>query len=194
MPRGALAKWGNEIYYGAPFAAVAKAHSQEPAAEEGGMHDWVSKGSLRSETLDQALFSPALPIGALSQIIEDDEGMHIVRVLAREDVKVTPFTEVQADIKTALQVTDKDKQRNDYIEKLREQTRVLTIFDEDFAQHEPIRTPAAPRRPTRRAGGSPTGRCALTNRHRQRAHYRRHRHRRRPSRRPRPLALWPLAV
>ncbi len=46
----------------APFAAVAKAHSQDVSAEDGGVHDWASKDSLRSEILDRALFS--LPVGA----------------------------------------------------------------------------------------------------------------------------------
>ncbi len=142
--RGALVQWGNEIFYGKPFAEVAKAHSQDPAAEDGGVHDWVSKGGLRSEPIDQALFSPALPVGALSQIVEDDDGMHIIRLLERDDAKTAPFTEVQAQIKAALQDTDKDRQRNEYIEKLREQTRVLTIFDPDFEERIADPNVAAP--------------------------------------------------
>ena len=142
--RAALVQWGNEVYYGKPFAEVAKAHSQDPTADEGGVHDWVNQGSLRSEPLDQALFSPALPVGALSQIIEDDDGMHIIRVLARDDAKTAPFTEVQADIKAALADTDKDRARNEYIENLRKETRVLTIFDEDFAERVADPNPPAP--------------------------------------------------
>ena len=34
---------------GVPFADVAKAHSQDVSAEEGGVHDWASKDSLRSD-------------------------------------------------------------------------------------------------------------------------------------------------
>jgi hypothetical protein len=142
--RGALARWGNEIQRGAPFAAVAKAHSQESSADEGGVHDWVSKGSLKSTALDETLF--ALPIGTLSRIVEDEEGLHIVRVLAREESQRSPFTRVQGDIKKALQDTNQDRQRNDYVEKLREQTPVLTIFDEDFTAR--TSQPAATTQPT----------------------------------------------
>jgi parvulin-like peptidyl-prolyl isomerase len=128
--RDALARWGNEIFRGAPFAAVAKAHSQDVAAEDGGAHDWVGKGSLRSSILDDALFR--LPAGTLSQIIEDEDCFFILRVTERDEAKRTPFTEVQPEIKKILQAGDKDHHRNDYVAKLRERIPVLTIFDDDF--------------------------------------------------------------
>ncbi|HND54764.1 MAG TPA: peptidylprolyl isomerase, partial [Pirellulaceae bacterium] len=78
----ALAAMGNEVYLGgAAFAAVAKRGSQEPQAEQGGQHDWTNKGSLASTALDEAIFS--LPLNRLSQMIRDERGMHIVRVLER---------------------------------------------------------------------------------------------------------------
>ncbi len=126
----AIAQWGTEVWRGAPFAAVAKAHSQDFASEEGGVHDWASRGSLRSATLEEALFS--LPAGKLSVIIEDEDGFHIVRVLEREEGKRTPFTEVQPEIKKALQDSSKEKRQAEYFAKLRERSKVMTIFDEDF--------------------------------------------------------------
>jgi hypothetical protein len=125
-----LARWGNDVLRGAPFAAVAKAHSQEVAAEDGGVHDWTNQGSLRSTVLDQVLFS--LPEGALSQILEDEDGFHIVRVLQREVAKRAPFTEVQRDIKKALQDGGKERRQMEYLTKLQQQIPVATIFDEDF--------------------------------------------------------------
>jgi hypothetical protein len=125
-----LARWGNDVLRGVPFATVAKAHSQDVSAEDGGVHDWASKDSLRSVVLDQALFS--LPVGALSQIIEDEDGLHIVRVVEREVAKRTPFTEVQSEIKKSLKDGGKENRQGDYLAKLREQTPVTTIFDEDF--------------------------------------------------------------
>jgi hypothetical protein len=139
----ALAQWGNEVQRGAPFAAVAKAHSQGTTAEEGGAHDWTSKGSLRSTVLDEVLFG--LPEGVLSQILEDEDGFHIVRVVQREDLKLTPFTEVQADIKKKLHDGSKEKQKAAYIAKLRERTPVWTIFDEN-----PVATAQRPDAPLAR--------------------------------------------
>ena len=125
-----LARWGNDVLHGVPFATVAKTHSQDVSAEDGGVHDWASKDSLRSVKLDQALFS--LPVGALSQIIEDEDGLHIVRVIEREVAKRAPFTEVQSEIKKSLKDDGKENRQAEYLAKLREQTPVTTIFDEDF--------------------------------------------------------------
>ena len=124
-----IARWGNEILAGKPFAEVAKAHSQDFSAEGGGQKDWTTQGSLRSVQLDEALFR--LPPGMLSPILEDEDGFHIVRVLEREDAKRTPFTDVQDQIKGQLYDGNKDKHKLQYIDKLRERVPVWTIFDND---------------------------------------------------------------
>lgn len=125
-----LALWGNDIVVrGVPFAQVAKAHSQDFAGEEGGLHDWATRGSLRSTILDQALF--VLPPAALSQVIEDDDGFHIVRVIERQEAKRTPFSEVQPEIKLKMHDGGKDQQRREYLAKLRGYIPVWTVFDQD---------------------------------------------------------------
>jgi hypothetical protein len=137
-----LARWGNRIYRGEPFEQVAKAHSQDFASEDGGLHDWASKGSHRSQAIDDALFT--LPKGALSQILEDEDGLHIIRVLDREEARQAPFTEVQAEIKKKLQDKGKDHRQAEYLAKLRETIPVWTIFDEDFAARTSAPTPHGP--------------------------------------------------
>ncbi len=128
-----LARWGDDVMIRrVPFAEVAKEHSQEFAADEGGVHDWATKGSLRSTVLDAALF--ALPVGQLSRIIEDDEGCHIIRVLEREPAKRTPFTEVQPEIKKMLHDGGENTHRGEYIEKLRERTPVWSVFDDEHVE------------------------------------------------------------
>jgi parvulin-like peptidyl-prolyl isomerase len=87
--RRALAEMGNEVLRGAPFAAVARQKSQGFTADRGGYHDWTVKGSLASKPLDHNLFT--LPIGRLSQIIADDHGLHIIRVIDRQEAAVVPF-------------------------------------------------------------------------------------------------------
>jgi len=93
------------------------------------VHDWTSKGSLRSTVLDDALFSPALPEGKLSQIIEDEEGFHIVRVLNREAAKRVPFSDVQVEIKKRMHDGLQERKRNEYVAKLRDHTPISTVFD-----------------------------------------------------------------
>jgi parvulin-like peptidyl-prolyl isomerase len=125
--RRAIAQWGNELLRGAPFAELAKARSHHHSSEEGGLNDWTTQGSLRSEKLDQALFG--LPVGALSQIIEDDEGCHIVRVVEREPQHRISFNEAQPEIKKRLKAGDKAEAMNEYVAKLRETVPVWTVFD-----------------------------------------------------------------
>src|SRR5262249_36529565 len=123
-----IIEWGNSIWRGAALADVARAHSQAVSASEGGLNDWTTKGSLRSEVIDEALFG--LPVGRLSRIIEDEEGLHIIRVVEREDQQVTPFGEVQAEIKKKLQDGDLNQHMNAYIAKLRERMPVEKTFED----------------------------------------------------------------
>ncbi len=127
--RAAMARWGNDLLVRkVPFAEVAKAHSQDFAAEDGGLHDWSTKGSLRSTTLDEALFS--LPVGALSRILEDEDGCHIIRVVEREEASQAAFLDVQPEIRKELHDGGDGQRKMEYIKTLLERTPVWTVFDE----------------------------------------------------------------
>jgi len=131
-PAGArtkLAMMGNQVINGAPFAEVARAYSEESGAARGGQHDWVTRGSLVSEVLDQAIFG--LPVGRLSQILEDDEGYHIIRVLERQEAYTTPFVEAQLEIRKRLVREKRKKRLAEYISQLREEIPVWTIYDDE---------------------------------------------------------------
>jgi parvulin-like peptidyl-prolyl isomerase len=120
---------------------VAKARSQDISAEEGGRHDWTTKNSLRSERLDEAIFS--LPVGAMSRIIEDEDGYHIVRVTARDEFRRAPFNEAQPTIKERMMAGAQNRNMNKYLEKLRETMPVWNRFDDPEGALA-ARPPAAP--------------------------------------------------
>lgn len=124
----AVVEMGNQVLRGADFAAVAKKHSQGTNAWNGGFHDWTTKGSLVSEVLDHAIFT--LPLNRLSQKLEDERGFHIVRVLARQDETQIAFEQAQDEIREKLQKKHREKQKRQYLEKLRQKTYIWTIFDE----------------------------------------------------------------
>jgi hypothetical protein len=124
----ALARLGNQVQDGAPFAAVARQGSDGVTASQGGVRDWTTQGSLVSKTLDQAIFG--LPVGALSPIIEDDQTLHIVRVIERKAAYRTPFTEAQGDITKLLQQERTEKQINEYVARLRKDTPIWTVYDQ----------------------------------------------------------------
>ncbi|MBN1394082.1 MAG: peptidylprolyl isomerase [Pirellulales bacterium] len=127
--RDALARLGNQVLLGGmPFAEAAKRGSDGPTASEGGVRSWTTKGSLVCKELEKALFS--LPIGQLSPIIEGPAGWHIVRVIEREEQRVTPFRDAQVEIREKINRRRMEKQFKEYMAKLEAQTPVWTIFDE----------------------------------------------------------------
>ncbi len=124
----ALAEMGNEVLRGAPLEAVARRSSQDVDASQGGYHDWTTYGSLASEELNQAIFS--LPVGKLSERVEDRRGFHIIRVIEREEAGKVPFLEAQVEIKEAIRKEKIRQQINAYVTKLRDEIPVWTIFDD----------------------------------------------------------------
>ncbi len=125
---------GNQVLRGADFAAVAKKHSQEANATEGGYHDWTNQGSLVSEVLDQAIFS--LPVNRLSLKLEDERGFHIVRVIERQEARRIEFVEAQDEIRTKLQ-DDERKAADSRLHREAPQSDLhWTIFDQ-LAQQPP---------------------------------------------------------
>jgi len=126
-----LAQMGNEVYFGAPFATIARKHSQEPHAQEGGLYDWTTQGSLASKPIDQAIFT--LEPNKLSQIIEDERGLHIVRVLERTAAGQVPFQEAQPKIKEAITLQKREAEYKKFVESLRTNTQVWTIYDDEIA-------------------------------------------------------------
>jgi hypothetical protein len=123
----AMARMGNQVLSGIPFADVAKRSSDGSTASDRGRHDWTSQGSLVCEELDRALF--ALPLGALSRIIEGSGGLYIVRVTAREPAGRVPFKEAQVGIRTKLRDQKDKTARETYLGRLLKQTPVVTVFD-----------------------------------------------------------------
>lgn len=134
----ALAALGNEVLRGARFDAVAMRGSQGFTADQGGYHDWTTKGSLVSKVVDEAIFT--LPEGTLSRILEDERGLYIIRVIERREAGRIPFTQAQVEIKPEIIQQKVDKDRQAYLQKLRKRTPVWTIFDEPGA---PLFSPIA---------------------------------------------------
>lgn len=125
----AICNMGNEVHFGAQFAAVAKRSSQGLNAEKGGYHDWTGRGSLASKPIEEALF--ALPVQLLSTVIEDDRGYHIVRVLDRQEAGKLSFEEVQIEIRKKLTQELVTKQYKEMVVSLKGGTKVWTTFDAD---------------------------------------------------------------
>jgi parvulin-like peptidyl-prolyl isomerase len=122
----AIVDMGNEVLRGAKFETVARRGSHGPSAPQGGQNDWTTQGSLVSRALDDALFS--LPVGAMSKILEDDDGFHIVRVIERKEAGRTSFVDAQGGIREKIQETRRDAEVKAYLERLKNETYVWNYF------------------------------------------------------------------
>ncbi|MFP6648124.1 MAG: peptidylprolyl isomerase, partial [Pirellulaceae bacterium] len=125
----AIAQMGNEVLRGAKLGAVARRSSQESRATQGGLHEWTARGSLVSETIDQAVFS--LPAERLSRIIEDKRGFHIIRVLERREAGQVSFQVAQKEIKEKLRVGKQQEQIEHLLKELRDAIPIWTVYDDE---------------------------------------------------------------
>jgi parvulin-like peptidyl-prolyl isomerase len=106
---------------------VAKARSHGPTRFQGGLYESTTQGSLVSKLIDEAIFG--LPVGSMSQILEDQQGFHIVRVIERVDAGCKPFIEAQTEIRQKLRDEDIERQKKEFVAKMKARTPVWTIFD-----------------------------------------------------------------
>ncbi len=134
-----LVEMGNKLINGANFGAMAKKGSHGFTADNGGLHDWTTKGALASKVLDQAIFSE--PVGELSNVIETPEGFHIIRVIERTEATYVPFEDAQGEIKERILENKRQAEFNKYIERLRTEIPVVYYSvsgepEERSANHE----------------------------------------------------------
>ncbi|MBR4975405.1 MAG: peptidyl-prolyl cis-trans isomerase, partial [Thermoguttaceae bacterium] len=100
------------------FAEVCRVDSEDVFASEGGYRDWTERGSLRSQIVENAIFSEDLPIGSLSRILEDESSLTIARIIERVPERVKSFTEVQEEVREKLIADRREAMRKIYEERL----------------------------------------------------------------------------
>jgi len=109
---------GNQVVGGAPFEKIAEVNSDGSTASKGGVWDWTTKGNLASAELEQAIFTQ--PVGQLSPaIIRSDKGLHIIRVLERQEENVIPFKEAQVTIRENMKNQRTQWNQEEYFSDLR---------------------------------------------------------------------------
>lgn len=117
---------GNQVAGGAPFDKIAEVNSDGATASKGGVWDWTTKGSLTSAELEQAIFTQ--PIGQLSPaIIRSSKGLHIIKVLERQEEHVVPFKEAQVTIREKVKDQRARRNQEEYFVDLRRACPVQII-------------------------------------------------------------------
>ncbi|MBQ9873053.1 MAG: peptidyl-prolyl cis-trans isomerase [Thermoguttaceae bacterium] len=128
--RRKIAHMGNAVQNASPrdrekmFAEVCAVDSEDSFADKGGKRDWTTRGVLSSKKLEEALFSPNLPVGAMSRIIDDNGAFYIVRAIERELKRVKSFSEVQEQAREDLIEDRTEAMKKKYEEKLSERFKV----------------------------------------------------------------------
>jgi parvulin-like peptidyl-prolyl isomerase len=130
-----LAQMGNAVIGGAPLDVVARRESEGFNADNGGLHDWTAQGSLVSDVLDRALFT--LPVGYLSDVLADETGFHIVRVVERVEPGYVPFVEAQKRVREAIENERREAAIQEYIEELKSKTYVRSFLSQPGTGAEP---------------------------------------------------------
>ena len=146
----AIAAIGREAYFGGSLQSVARAKSEEPFASDGGVHDWTTQGSLASKPLDEQIFS--IPLNRMSEIIEDTQGLHIVRVLERKEAGVLPLAELQDTIRAKIKKEKLSLAQAEMLEELQKTVPVWTMYPGDMPGSKPLRPTSIATRPGSDAG------------------------------------------
>ncbi|MFO7973466.1 MAG: peptidylprolyl isomerase [Candidatus Hydrogenedentota bacterium] len=115
----------SELTQGGDFAAIAKAHSKGPNAEEGGVIGWVMRGDL-VKVLEKAAF--ALPVGGTSEVLESPGGFHILTVTERQEAGQATLEEVHKDIEPRLRAEIAAERYRQWMQELRKESRVRVFY------------------------------------------------------------------
>ena len=110
-----------EVKGGADFAALAKKHSADGSAQQGGDLGMFPRGQM-VPAFDQAVFS-MMP-GQISDIVTTQFGHHIIKVTDRKPV---PFEQVSARIKEFLTEQQKQQRAQTFIDSLKQKAKIEVL-------------------------------------------------------------------
>jgi parvulin-like peptidyl-prolyl isomerase len=110
---------------GADFAETAKEVSEGSRAADGGAFPWMQPKDVRPEL--QETFK-SLPVGEISEIIDTEAQLYLVKLEARRQPGYKTFDDVRLDIKNALTAKERERLKARWIERLRENNYIV-IYD-----------------------------------------------------------------
>ena len=135
-----------EVNSGGDFAALAKKHSGDTSAEQGGDLGFFGRGEMVPE-FEQTAFS--LSIGDTSELVKSAYGFHIIKVTERQEPLTRPLDSVRDEIRGRLNqekavdlMGEAVTQASEYLrstenlEGLAQQYDLLTTQETDFFGHQ----------------------------------------------------------
>lgn len=113
---------------GEDFGNFAAKFSHGTHAADGGDWGWVKSGFLRTELANAA---EGLKPGDVSELIDTEEEIYLLKVEEKKETSITPFEEVQSQIEAELRRAEGVRLHSVWIESLRRKSYVK-IFDVDL--------------------------------------------------------------
>lgn len=112
------------VQKGEDFATLAKDSSQDASAAQGGAMGFIPRGTM-PKPFDDAAFS--LEPGAVSNVVETEMGLHLIKVYEKKPEKVVPFKDVEERIRQHL-TNQKLKQRVEaYLNEVKKTAKIERI-------------------------------------------------------------------
>jgi peptidyl-prolyl cis-trans isomerase D len=113
---------------GEDFAALAKQNSEDSSAESGGDLGDFGRGQMVPE-FENAAFS--LGVGAISDLVQTQFGIHIIKVNEKQERRVRPFEELKEAIRPVVETRKAEARANELAQQFA--VDLVTIKDLDAA-------------------------------------------------------------
>ena len=110
---------------GADFAALAREHSQDGSAAQGGDLNYFTKEQM-VPAFSNAAF--ALKPGQISDVVTTQFGYHIIKVTDHKPARVVPFEEASAKIKEFLGEQKKQQHADAFIDGLKKKSKIEVLI------------------------------------------------------------------
>jgi peptidyl-prolyl cis-trans isomerase C len=111
-----------QVRGGADFADLAKKHSADGSAQQGGDLGFFTKSSMVKPYADAAF---ALQPGPVSEVVETQFGFHIIKLAERKDVA---FSEASANIRDFLTAQKRDERQQAFVAGVKSKSKIEVLF------------------------------------------------------------------
>lgn len=107
-----------KLVAGADFSELAKASSDDVGSASYGGDLGFTQGDTFPEEIESAI--AALAVGAISEPVESDAGVHLIKLEEQRDGEMPPFEELRAELEDRVQTLEARRELNSVVEKLKD--------------------------------------------------------------------------